>query len=69
MKVSARNLIKGTVKQLTVGAVNSEVVIEISPGVEIVSIISKSSAESLGVEVGKKVYAVIKSTDVMVAIE
>ena len=69
MKLSARNLIKGTVKQLTVGAVSSEVVIEISPGVEIVSIISKSSAETLGVEVGKEVYAVIKSTDVMVAIE
>ncbi|MBE9141614.1 TOBE domain-containing protein [Planktothrix mougeotii] len=69
MKISARNSLKGTVKQLTVGAVNTEVVIEISPGVEIVSIITKSSAESLGLTDGKEVYAVIKSTDVMVGIE
>ncbi|MBD2484723.1 molybdopterin-binding protein [Planktothrix sp. FACHB-1365] len=69
MKISARNSLKGTVKQLTVGAVNTEVVIEISPGVEIVSIITKSSAESLGLTDGTEVYAVIKSTDVMVGIE
>lgn len=69
MKLSARNSIKGTVKQLTVGAVSSEVVIEISPGVEVVSIITKSSVETLGVEVGKEVYAVIKSTDIMVAVD
>lgn len=69
MKISARNSLKGTVKQLTVGAVNTEVVIEISPGVEIVSIITKSSAESLGLTDGKEVYALIKSTDVIVGIE
>jgi molybdopterin-binding protein len=69
MKLSARNSIKGTVKQLTVGAVSSEVVIEISPGLEVVSIITKSSVETLGVEVGKEVYAVIKSTDIMVAVD
>lgn len=69
MKISARNSIKGTVKAFTPGAVNSEVVIEIAPGVEIVSIITKSSGESLGLEVGKEIYAVIKSSDVMVAID
>ncbi|CAD5958625.1 Molybdenum-pterin-binding protein 3 [Planktothrix tepida] len=69
MKISARNSLKGTVKQLTVGAVNTEVVIEISPGVEIVSIITKSSAESLGLTDGTEVYALIKSTDVIVGIE
>ncbi len=69
MKISARNSIKGTVKQFTTGAVNSEVVVEVSPGVEIVSIITKASAESLGIEVGKEIYAVIKSSDVMIAVD
>lgn len=51
------------------GSVNTEVVLEVAPGVEVVSIITKSSAESLGLEVGKEAYAVIKSSDVMVAID
>jgi molybdopterin-binding protein len=66
MKISARNVFKGTVKQLTHGAVNSEVVIQVADGVEVVSIITKHSAETLGLTVGKEVYAVIKASDVMV---
>lgn len=69
MKVSARNSIKGTVKSIAPGAVNTEVVIEIAPGVEVVSIITKSSAEQLSLAQGKEVYAVIKSSDVMVAVD
>jgi molybdopterin-binding protein len=66
MKISARNALKGTIKQLTHGAVNSEVVVELSGGVEIVSIITKQSAEALELAVGKEVYAVIKASDVMI---
>jgi molybdopterin-binding protein len=66
MKISARNVLKGTVKQLTHGAVNSEVVVELPGGVEIVSIITKHSAEALELAVGKEVYAVIKASDVMI---
>ncbi|MGG6270874.1 TOBE domain-containing protein [Leptolyngbya sp. AN03gr2] len=69
MKISARNALKGTVKQVVPGAVNTEVIIEVAPGVEVVSVITKSSGESLTLEVGKEVYAVIKSSDVMVAID
>ncbi|MBE9228857.1 TOBE domain-containing protein [Phormidium sp. LEGE 05292] len=69
MKISARNAVKGTVKQVHPGAVNTEVVIEIASGVEVVSIITKASAESLGIAEGKEVYAVIKSSDVMVAVD
>ena len=69
MKVSARNSIKGTIKKVITGAVNDEVVIEIAPGVEIVSIITKSSAEGLGLSEGKEAYAVIKSSDVMIAVD
>jgi molybdopterin-binding protein len=67
MKVSARNSLKGTVKQIVPGSVNTEIAIEVAPGVEVVSIITKSSADSLGLEVGKEAYAVIKSSDVMIA--
>ena len=67
MKISARNSLKGTVKKVVPGSVNSEVVIEIAPGVEVVSIITKSSAEQMGLAEGKEVYGIIKSTDVMIA--
>ena len=66
MKISARNVFKGKVKQLVHGAVNSEVVIELPSGVEIVSIIKKSSAEALRLAIGKEVYAVIKASNVMI---
>ncbi len=66
MKISARNVFKGKVKQLVHGAVNSEVVIELPGGMEIVSIITKGSAESLRLAIGKQVYAVIKASDVMI---
>jgi molybdopterin-binding protein len=69
LKLSARNILKGTVKAVTHGAVDSEVVIELSPGVEIVSIITKGSAESLGLAVGGSAYAVIKAPNVIIAVD
>jgi molybdopterin-binding protein len=69
MQLSARNALKGTVKAVEPGAINTEVVLEVAPGVEVVAIITKESAEKLGVAVGKEVYAVIKSSDVMIAVE
>lgn len=67
MKISARNSLKGKVKSIEVGAVNTEVVIELLDGLEVVSIITKESAERLGLTEGKEVYAVVKASDVMVA--
>ncbi len=69
MKISARNVLKGTVKKLVHGAVNSEVTIELSGGQEVVSIITKNSARNLGLKKGKAVYAVIKASNVMIAID
>lgn len=69
MQVSARNAIKGTIKKIVPGAVNTEVMLEVAPGIEVVAIITKSSAQVLGLSVGKPVYAVVKSTDVMVAVD
>jgi molybdopterin-binding protein len=69
MKISARNMIKGKVKTVNHGAVNSEVTIELPGGAVIVSIITKNSAESLGLAPGKDVYAVIKASNVMIAVD
>jgi molybdopterin-binding protein len=69
MKISARNVLKGTVMKVTPGAVNSEIVIELTGGNQIISTITKESAEKLGLGKGKAVYAVIKASNVMVAID
>ncbi len=66
MKVSARNLIPGTVKKINIGMVNAEVVVEAAPGVEIVSVITKDSVERLGLKVGSQVKAMVKATSVMI---
>jgi molybdopterin-binding protein len=66
MKISARNVIKGKVHQVKTGPVNSEIVVKTANGDEIVSIITKESAEKLGLAEGKDVYAVIKATNVMI---
>jgi molybdopterin-binding protein len=66
MKVSARNLIPGTIKEITQGAVNSEVVIEVAPGIEVVSIITKHSVESMELKEGAKVKAMVKASNVMI---
>ena len=69
MRLSARNVLKGKVKQVKAGAVNSEVVLELAPGVEVVSIITKESAEKLQLGPGKSAYAVVKASNVMVAVD
>ena len=69
MNISARNVLRGRVKQLENGAVNTEVVVELANGEEIVSIITKESAERLGLAQGKQVHAVIKASDVMIAVD
>jgi len=69
MKISARNMLKGKVKQITTGAVNDEVIVELAGGAEVVSIITKYSAESLKLVVGKEVYAVVKASNVMIAVD
>jgi molybdopterin-binding protein len=69
MKVSARNVLKGTLKTLVHGAVNSEVIIELPGGQEISSIITKQSAQNLGLAEGKTVYAIIKASEVIVGVD
>ncbi len=69
MKISARNVLKGTVKTLNPGAVNTEVVVELPGNQEIVSVVTKASAERLGLAVGKEVHVIIKASSVMLAVD
>jgi molybdopterin-binding protein len=64
MQLSARNQFKGTVKSVKLGAVMAEVVVDFG-GQEIVSEITKSSVERLGLKTGDAVTCIIKSTEVM----
>ena len=69
MKISARNVLKGTIKAIEIGAVNVEVAVEVAPGLEMTSIITKKSCENLGLEVGKEVYVIVKASNVMIGTE
>jgi molybdopterin-binding protein len=69
MKLSARNILKGTVVKIVRGAVNSEVTIRLDGGTEVVSIITNESVDSLGLRENKEAYAVIKASSVMVAVD
>jgi molybdopterin-binding protein len=67
MKISARNMLKGKVKSIIKGPVSSEVTVELAGGDNIVSVITKTSADNLELAQGKEVYVVIKATNVMIA--
>lgn len=69
MKISARNQLKGKVKAVRPGAVNTEVVVELAGGQEIVSVITKESAEKLGLVVGKEIYAIVKASSVILGVD
>jgi molybdopterin-binding protein len=66
MQISARNQLKGTVTSLTLGTVMAEVAVDVG-GQEIVSAITRASAEQLELAEGQEVTVVIKATEVMLA--
>lgn len=65
MKVSARNVFKGTVKQIQEGAVNAEVALILAGGEELVAVVTLQSVKSLDLAVGKEAVALIKAPWVM----
>lgn len=69
MQLSARNLLKGKVKKVDLGTVNAVISLEVAPGITIDGMITKGSAEKLGLAEGKEAYAVIKASDIMFAID
>ena len=66
LRFSARNQLQAKVKSVNLGTVMAEVVVELPDGQEIVSAITRSSAESLNLKAGDAVVAIIKSTEVMI---
>lgn len=69
MQLTARNVLKGTIKHVSLGTVNAEVTLEINPGVEITAMVTKTSAETLALAPGKEAYAVIKAGHVMIGVD
>jgi molybdopterin-binding protein len=67
MEISARNQVKGTIKEIKIGSVMAKVRVEIPGGNVINSMITIDSVEELKLKVGDEVFAIIKSTDVMIA--
>jgi molybdopterin-binding protein len=69
MKISARNQLKGTIVEVTKGQTTAHVRIDIGGGVIVTSSITNESVDSLGLKKGQAAYAVIKASDVMVAVD
>jgi len=66
MKISARNVLAGTVKSVTKGAVNAEVTLALQGGETVVAIITNHSVDSLGLNEGSSAFAIIKASEVIV---
>lgn len=69
MKISARNRLKGKIIEVTKGATTAHVRIDIGNGVIVTSSITNEAVDELGLTVGGNAYAVVKASDVMVAID
>ncbi|WP_333879180.1 TOBE domain-containing protein [Methylobacter sp.] len=66
MKTSARNQFSGVIKEVIIGAVNAEVVVELNEGESIVAAVTKESVESLGIKPGISAIALVKAPQIIV---
>lgn len=69
MRISARNRLKGKVVEVTKGATTAHVRIDIGGGVVVTASITNEAVDELGIAVGTDAYAVVKASDVMVAVD
>ena len=69
MRTSARNQFVGEVVSVKHGAVNDEILLRANDGLEIVSVITHGSAESLGLAAGKTAFALVKASSVIVMVD
>ena len=69
MQISARNVLKGKVVSVDKGATTAHVKIEIAPGQVVTASITNDSVEALKLTLGSDAYAVVKASDVMVAVD
>lgn len=68
MRTSARNHFTGNVTEVKAGAVNDEITLRTSEGLDIVAIITHGSAASLGLAAGKPAFALVKASSVIVMV-
>jgi len=69
MKISARNILPGKIKNIKKGPISSVVTLEIAPGIEITSSLTSDSAASLKLKKGQTAYAIIKASSVLVGVD
>ena len=69
MKISARNRFPGTIDEVKKGPITASVKIRVEVPITITAVISKEAVEDLALQLGDKVEAIIKATEVMVARE
>lgn len=69
MKISARNVLPGKIVKIVRGPVTTEVTLELGAGVQIVSTITSTSAESLKLVEGGQPYGLIKASSVMIGVD
>lgn len=69
MKISARNRLKGKIVEITKGATTAHVRIDIGNGAIVTASITNQAVDELGLTVGGSAYAVVKASDVMVAVD
>ncbi|AID30914.1 transporter [Mesorhizobium huakuii 7653R] len=69
MKISARNVLKGTITEIVKGATTSHVRIDIGSGAIVTASITNEAVADLKLEKGRQAYAVVKASDVMVGID
>jgi molybdopterin-binding protein len=69
MKIGARNQFSGTVKQIVKGPVSAEVTVSIAPDIDVVAVISTTSADNLGLAIGKPAQVLIKASSVLVGVD
>lgn len=68
MKISARNILQGTITEVTKGATTSHVTLDVG-GTTVTAAITNEAVDELGLAVGRDAYAVVKASDVMVAVD
>jgi len=68
VKISARNQLKGKVVEVTKGATTAHVKLDVGGSIVTASI-TNQAVDELGLEVGKEAYAVVKASDVMIAVD
>jgi molybdate transport system regulatory protein len=68
MIISARNVLAGKIRSVTMGAVNAEVALDLEGGETVVAVITNASAKSLGLKAASAAYAVIKASEVMIGV-